>query len=449
MGATREQIVALDKKLLWHPYTPMQRYIEKVDPVVVDRAKGIHLYDKDGSKLIDGNASWWVNILGHNHPRLMEAIRRQTETLAHCSMAGTIHEPAVRLAESLLPRCGESYSRLFFSDDGSTAVEVAVRMAHQYWRNVGKPEKNRFVTLAGAFHGETVGAASVSGAEVFHEALGDLLFERVLLPSPARAEAGAREGEGEWHEEAFARAAGILAEAAEQIAAIIVEPLVQGAAGMLMYPPRYLQRLRELTEKLDILLIADEVFVGYGRTGSFLAGQRAGIEADILCLAKGFSGGVLPMAATLTTNRIFEAFLGDPSRTLWYGHSFTGNPLGCAVAIETLKIFDDERIVERLPEKCAAMQRGLDSISDHPWVRDVRRTGMIGAFTLISPKAGEQSADYLAGAGWRFYTEARKRGALLRPLGNVVYFVLPLNIEEPQVDELFSIVGDSLQAAFD
>lgn len=442
---TREQIVAIDKRRVWHPYTPMRSYIEEIDPVVVDRAEGMHLHDVNGARLIDGNASWWVNVVGHNHPRLVEALARQAERLMHCSLAGMTHEPAALLADALLPRCGGSFARVFFSDDGSTAVEVAIRMARQYWRNVGRPAKRRFVTLEGAFHGETVGAASVSGSRLFHEALGDLLFDRVLLPSPAAAGAGA----APWHEAAFAEASALLDARGDEIAAVIVEPLVQGAAGMLMYPPEYLARLREATAARDVLLICDEVFVGYGRTGAFLAQHRAGIEADIACLAKGFSGGVLPMAATVATERVFDAFRGGPEVTLWYGHSFTGNPLGCAVALETLRIIDDERLLERLPERIDAIARGLAAVSRHPWVKDPRQTGVIAALTLADPRAREAGgADYLAGPGWRVYAEARRRGALLRPLGNVVYAVLPLNADVAVIGELFGVLGESLTAAF-
>jgi adenosylmethionine-8-amino-7-oxononanoate aminotransferase len=441
---TRAQIVAIDKARIWHPYTPMQRYIEETDPIVVDRAEGMYLYDVDGARLIDGNASWWVNIVGHNHPRLVEALARQARRLLHCSLAGMVHEPAARLAERLLPKCGASFSRVFFSDDGSTAVEVAIRMAHQYWRNVGRPRKRRFVTLEGAFHGETIGAASVSGSPVFHDALAGLVFDRVLLPSPA---AGAGGGSA-WPEATFAEVERRLDEGGDEIAAIVVEPLVQGAAGMLMYPPQRLARLAEAARARDVLLICDEVFVGYGRTGPFLAEHAAGVEADIVCLAKGFSGGALPMAATVASERVFEAFRGGPETTLWYGHSFTGNPLGCAVALETLAIIEEEMLLERQPPIAAALQRGLDAVARHPWVRDPRRTGLIGAFTLAAPGAAGAGADYLAEPGWRLYAEARQRGALLRPLGNVVYTVLPLNAEIAVVDELFGIVEESLRAAF-
>ncbi|MCK9462657.1 MAG: adenosylmethionine--8-amino-7-oxononanoate transaminase [Proteobacteria bacterium] len=444
---TRERIVAIDKARIWHPYTPMRPYIEEIDPVVVDRAEGMYLYDADGARLIDGNASWWVNIVGHNHPRLVAALERQARRLVHCSLAGMVHEPAALLAEKLVPKCGASFSRLFFSDDGSTAVEAAIRMAYQFWRNLGRPEKRRFVTLEGAFHGETIGAASVSGGRVFHEALEGLVFDRILLPSPAAD--GGDPGSAAWHDAAFAEVERLLAKSAGEIAAIIVEPLVQGAAGMLMYPAPYLAKLAKAARERDILLICDEVFVGYGRTGAFLAEHLAGVEADIVCVAKGFSGGALPIAATIANERVFEAFRGGPEVTLWYGHSFTGNPLGCAVALETLAIIEEERLLERQPPIAAALQRGLEAVSHHPWVRDPRRTGLIAAFTLAAPGgAPARKTDYLALPGWRLYAEARKRGALLRPLGNVVYTVLPLNAEIAVVEELFGIVGESLLAAF-
>jgi adenosylmethionine---8-amino-7-oxononanoate aminotransferase len=444
---TREQIVELDKKLIWHPYTPMGPYIEEGDPLVIERAEGVYLYDKDGTRYFDANASWWVNIVGHNHPRLMEALRKQTESLAHCSLANIIHEPAVQLAEKLLPLCGKNASRLFFSDDGSTAVEAGLRMALQYWQLIGRPEKKRFVALTHSFHGETLGAAAVSATQVFHKSMGDILFDCIRLPSPGYALTDT--ADTPWYEEAFARAEEILREKSSEISAIIIEPLVQGAAGMLMYPPEYIKRLYDLTREMDVLLIADEVFVGYGRCGTFLAHHQANIEADIICLAKGFSGGVLPMAGTVASDRVFQAFAGGPERTLWYGHSFTGNPLGCAVALETLNIFEDERLIENLDPSFAAIQRGLDTLKKHPWVRDLRRNGVIAAFTLKSPlaRAGAE-ADYLDDAGWRFSAEARKRGVFIRPLGNVVYYVLPLTTTVQQIEELFEISYQSIVAAF-
>lgn len=444
----RKQIVELDKKYIWHPYTQMQEYIAHTDPVVVDRAEGFYLYDKDGTRYMDGNGSWWTSIVGHNHPTLMNAIMERTKQMVNCSFAGTTHAPAAKLAANLLPRCGTHFSKIFFSDDGSTAVESAIRMAHQYWQNVGQPQKSRFVTLSGAFHGETVGCASVSGVEVFHSALGGLLFDRIVLPSPGSGHADAEEDNRPWYESAFDTAAEMLQKNSDHIAAVIVEPLVQGAAGMLMYPPSYLQALHELCVKLDILLICDEVFTGYGRTGTFLAHQQAGIEPDIVTLAKGFSGGELPMAATITTNRIFDAFLGSAQKTFWYGHSFTGNPLGCAVAEATLQVFDDEKLIDSLPAKQAALDVGLSKLKMHPWVQDCRRTGIITAFTLVNPSKNSEKTGYLNDAGWKFYAQARKRGALLRPLGNVVYFALPLTVTISQINDLLEVCEQSLKAAF-
>lgn len=443
----RKTLVALDKKYIWHPYTEMQNYIENTDPVVVEKAEGFYLYDKDGTRYMDGNGSWWTSIVGHNHPTLMKAIVERTQSMVNCSFAGTTHEPAAMLAANLLPRCGKRFSKIFFSDDGSTAIEVAIRMAYQYWQNVGNTKKKRFVTLSGAFHGETVGAASVSGVEVFHSALGDLLFHRIVLPSPGKEDTAVG-GDSPWYERAFGVASGMLKKRHDEIAAIIVEPMVQGAAGMLMYPPSYLKSLHGLCKTLDILFICDEVFTGYGRTGTFLAHQQAGVEADIVTLAKGFSGGELPMAATITNDTIFNSFLGSAQKTLWYGHSFTGNPLGCAVANATLKVFDDEKLIETLPQKEAALDVGLKQLSAHPWVQDCRRTGIITAFTLVNPNQNSEATGYLNDAGWKFYAEARKRGALLRPLGNVVYFALPLTVTVKQIEALFEVCSASLQAAF-
>ncbi len=443
---SREEILRLDKKYIWHPYTPMKRYIQEVDPIVAQRAEGLYIYDVDGTRYFDANGSWWVNILGHNHPRLMEALRRQSEELAHCSLANVTHEPAAVLAEQLVKRCGPGFARVFYSDDGSTAVEVALRMAYQYWQLRGRPEKNRFVALSGAFHGETLGAASVSATQVFHKVLGPLLFDCIRLPSPA--EPCGEKACGQWYEQAFAAAEQVLVERGGEVAGVILEPLVQGAAGMLMHPPEYLAKMRRLCDEIDALFIADEVFVGYGRTGRFLAHSHAGVSADIVCLAKGFSGGVMPMAATVTSKRVFEAFLGGASETLWYGHSFTGNPLGASVALEVLRIFEEEDLIENMGGAVAALGRGLEKLGRHPWVHNPRHHGLIGAFNLAPPGGSGAGADYLSDAGWRLCAELKRRGVFARPLGNVMYFVLPINVRIPEIDELVGLCAQSLEAAF-
>jgi adenosylmethionine-8-amino-7-oxononanoate aminotransferase len=280
---------------------------------------------------------------------------------------------------------------------------------------------------------------------VFHSAAGGLAFETIVLPSPALT-AENSDNDKLWYKEAFKKASEIITEKKNEIAAVIAEPLVQGAAGMLMYPADYLKKLKDLCDEQDILIIADEVFVGYGRTGTFLAHHQAGFGADIVCLAKGFSGGELPMAATVTTDKIFNAFLGDYQKTLWYGHSFTGNPLGCAVADATLDVIEKNDLINKVPEKAAIIQQELNSIKDHPWVKDIRQTGIIAAFTLADPDKKKTASNYLDNAGWQFYEEAKKQGALLRPLGNVIYFVLPLTITHKEINKLFKIVKNSLTA---
>jgi adenosylmethionine-8-amino-7-oxononanoate aminotransferase len=433
-AAFRARIVGADKRHVWHPYTPMRQYIDEVDPLVIARAEGARLYDVDGRSYIDANSSWWVALLGHGHPRLVEALRAQASRLCHVSLAGTTHEGAAMLAEELAAIAPPGLSRVFFSDDGSTAIEVALKMSLQFWQNRGQPRRRRFVALDGAFHGETIGAASLGGVEIFRKPFASVLLECVHVPSPA---------EGEGDDAAYARAFGALerciVEGSETIAAIVLEPLVQGASGMRMYAPEYLRRVRALCDAHDVLLVIDEVFTGYGRTGPMWASTSAGVAPDLLCVAKGFSGGMLPMAATLATERVFDAFLGAPERAFYYGHSFTGNPLGAAIAREVLRVFRDEAILERAAPKAARIARAFSEMAALPGVARIRSRGMIGALDLAP------DAKYLSSLGWRVYAEARKLGAYLRPLGDTVYIAPPLTISDTDLEELLAIVRRSVE----
>jgi adenosylmethionine-8-amino-7-oxononanoate aminotransferase len=428
----RARIVELDKRRVWHPYTPMTEYRERVDPLVVARARGSRLYDVDGRSYLDGNASWWTAVLGHGHPRLVEALRRQAGELCHTALAGIAHERAAELAEALCRVAPGPLAHVFFSDDGSTAVEVAMKLALQFWHQNGRPARRRFLALEGAFHGETLGATSLGGVELFRRPFAGALPDAVHVPPPCEADGGARA------REALERA---LATHADSLAALVLEPVVQGAAGMRCYDPGYLRVARELCDRHDVLLVFDEVFTGYGRSGPMWAAQHAGVSPDLLCTAKGFTGGMLPMAATLATARIFEGFLGPADRAFHYGHSFCGNPLAAAVALEVLRVFEDERILERARPKAERIARAFAAMGDLPGVARVRSLGMIGALEL----AGESG--YLARAGWRVYEQARARGAYLRPLGNVVYVTPPLNIPDGDLDELLAIARDSVAAA--
>jgi adenosylmethionine-8-amino-7-oxononanoate aminotransferase len=431
-AADRSRVVALDKRRVWHPYTEMGRYRDAVDPLVIVRAEGSRLFDADGRGYLDGNASWWTCLLGHGHPRLREALRRQSERLCHTALAGIAHEGAAELAEALCAAAPRGLEHVFFSDDGSTAVEVAMKLALQFWSQNGRPRRTRFVALEDAFHGETLGATALGGVEVFRRPFAGVLPDAVRVPPPRDPATAPR---------AFEALARAVEEHAETLAAVVVEPVVQGAAGMRIYDPAFLRAARELCDRFDVLLVFDEVFTGYGRTGPMWAGEHAGVAPDLLCTAKGFTGGLLPMAATLASDRVFQGFLGDPERAFYYGHTFCGNPLGAAVALEVLRIYDEERILERAKPRADRIARAFGEMATLPGVGSTRSLGMIGALDL----AGE--AGYLGRAGWRVYDEARRRGAYLRPLGDVVYVTPSLTIPDDDLDALLAIVRESVEVA--
>jgi adenosylmethionine-8-amino-7-oxononanoate aminotransferase len=430
----REGLVARDKRYVWHPYTPMAAYIQDTDPFVIDSAQGSRLYDADGRSYLDGNASWWTAVLGHGHPRIVAALAEQASRLCHTSMAGVTHEQGALLAEELIHMAPRGLSRVFYSDDGSTAVEVALKLAAQYWVNRGVPGRRRFVALSGAFHGDTLGAMSVGGVEVFRRPFADLLVDCIHVPPPEGL------GDRQSHALAFAALEEVLRADHRSIAALVLEPRVQGAAGMRMYDAEYLARVRALTEELGVLLVVDEVFTGYGRTGPLWAWD-APTAPDLVCLGKGFTAGTLPMAATLASEEIFEAFLGAPERAFFHGHTFCGNPLGARIAREVFAIYREEQVLERAVPKARRIAEVFSAMAAIPGVARARSLGMIGALDL----AGDPS--YLASRGKRVCLEARRLGAYLRPLGDVVYITPPINISDVDLDELLAIVSESVRVA--
>ena len=440
-GATKEQILRWDMEHVWHPYTQMSTYLEAdPPPLVIDRAEGVFLYDVAGRRYFDANSSWWVNNLGHGHPRVRAAIHEQLDQLAHCSLAGCTHEPAAALAHELVEATPEGLNHVFYSDDGSTAVEVALKAAFQYWQQNGAPERNKFISFQGAFHGETVGCVSIGGVELFHRMYQPLLFDVLFAPSPAQDEPS----ETPWHVAALDSVATFLAQQGDRVAGIVVEPLVQGAMGMRMYSPEILSRLAHLAREADTFLIADEVFVGMGRTGTMWACEQADVSPDFLCSSKGLAGGFLPFAATLTTDRVFDGFLGAPDsgRTFYYGHSYTGNPLGAAAARAVLATFRDDDVLGHVAEMMPVMAAGLKRLEGLLPVMSVRQTGLIGALDLC-PDEGQ---GYLDDSGWRVYRAALKLGAYLRPLGNVVYFLPSLLIEKAELEELLQIAYEAVKS---
>lgn len=430
-GVTRDDVIALERRHVWPPYTSSERH-EQQEPLVVVRAEGAWIEDADGRRYLDGVSSWWTCTLGHDPPRLRRVLREQAEQLVHVAAGGITHAPVALLAKELAEIAPPGLTRTHFSDDGSTAVEVAIKIAFQHWQQNGRPRRHRFVALAGAYHGDTIGAASLASIEEFSGVFGPLLFEIVRPPDPAAEAQGWDAVVDHVERELRARP--------DEIAGVVVEPLIQGAAGMRMHPPEVLRRLREVTREIDTFLIADEVFTGYGRTGRMFACELAGITPDLMCLAKGFTAGILPMAATMATDRVYEGFRGGPSRALMHGHTFCGHPLGAAIAREVLAIYRDEAIVAGVAPRAERIARAFSRIAELPGVRRVRTLGMVGAADL-----GE--GGYSGAAGQRVYEQALRRGAYLRPLGDTVYVAPPLNVPEDELETLLAILEESIRAA--
>ena len=422
-----EKLIALDRAHVWRPYTSSDDH-ETRPLFFVERAEGPWLIAPDGRRVLDASGSWWCNNLGHGHPRLRKALARQAEQLMHCTFAGATHEPACRLAAELVDVAPAGLSRVFFSDDGSTSVEVALKIAFQYWQQNGRPERTRFLALPGAYHGDTLGAMSVGAVDEFTAAFRPLLFETQRPSHPV---------EGQW-EPVFERLFEMLRRGSEEVAAVVVEPVVQGAAGMRMYPAPLLSALREETKRFDTFLIADEVFTGFGRTGPMWASDHAAVAPDLLCTAKGLSGGMLPFAATLATDRIYDGFRGDKSRALMHGHTFCANPLGAAVAREVLAIYEEEAILEAARPKADKLAAGIAAMSEVPGVSSPRSLGMCAAFEV-------GVSGYMGTIGWKISDVALQLGAHLRPLGNTVYVVPPLNIDDADLGRLLEVVRESTE----
>jgi adenosylmethionine-8-amino-7-oxononanoate aminotransferase len=425
----RSRLVERDKKFVWHPYTPMEQYRADGQPLVIERASRSRIFDMDGRSIIDGNASWWTSLLGHNHPRLIQRLREQSELLCHTSLAGITHAPAVDFAEAIINRAPPGLTQVFFSDNGSTAVEAALKMALQFWAQSGGAgrKKQQFISLQHAFHGETMGVTRLCGVGAFAAPFQSDPPKTIQLPSPAFGE-----------DAAIMALEEVLLKSSNEIAGLVVEPLIQGAGGMLMYAPRYLAEARLLCDRYDVLFIVDEVFTGYGRTGQFWACDHAGVSPDILCSAKGLSGGILPFAATLVAQRIFDGFLGAAERAFYYGHTFCGNPLGASIAAEVLAIYEDEDIVRNAKSRSEAISASFERMGLIEGVESSRSLGVCGALNLRG------GGGYLARGGWEVFERALVRGAYVRPLGDVVYITPALNIPEDDLEELLQIVEASV-----
>jgi adenosylmethionine-8-amino-7-oxononanoate aminotransferase len=446
--ARHRRLVESDHRHLWHPFTQMQDWLAE-EPLIVDGAEGVFLVDTLGQRYLDGVSSLWCNVHGHRVPEIDAAVRAQLDRVAHSTLLGLASTASIECAEELLKLTPPGLTRVFFSDAGATSVEIALKMAFQHHQLRGDAARSEFVALRGGYHGDTIGSVSVGGIDLFHRIFKPLLFPVNHAPQPYCYRCPLGKEPFSCHMECAAAVEEVFAARKGKIAALVVEPLVQGADGMITQPRGYLRRLRELCDREGALLVCDEVATGFGRTGTMFAVEQEKVVPDIMTVAKGISGGYLPLAATLTTERVFESFLGPfgEKRTFFHGHTYCGNPLACAASVASMKLLREKGVMASLPGKIGALARALLPVREHPRVGDVRQRGLMVGIELVRDRATKAEYPYEARAGQRACTEARPLGALLRPLGNVVVLMPPLAMTEAQLGELAGIALESIDRA--
>jgi len=441
-------ISARDLAVVWHPCTQMKDH-EQLPLVPIARAEGVWLHDFDGNRYLDGISSWWVNLFGHANPRINAAVRQQLERLPHVLLAGFTHEPVLELSEKLVRLLPAGLTHCFYADNGSAAVEVAVKMSFHYWHNLGRARKRRFITLSNSYHGETLGALAVGDVELYKKVYQPLLMDVITVPTPdchLREPGESRESHSRRMFEAMEQA---LEAHADEVAAVIVEPLVQCAGSMRMYHPIYLKLLREACDRHGVLLIADEIAVGFGRTGTMFACEQAGIRPDFVCLSKGLTGGYLPLSVVVTTEPVYQAFYDDYTKltAFLHSHSYTGNPLACAAALATLAIFESDDVIVMNRMLARRMADATADLAHHSQVAEVRQTGMILAIEFVKNRRTGERYDWRERRGLAAYRYALSQGALLRPIGNVIYLMPPYVIEPDQIDWLAGVARGAVDAA--
>jgi len=443
---TTEQLRLWDKRHVWHPFTQMQEW-ERDEQIIVVKGEGCWLIDTDGNRYLDGVASMWTNVHGHCRRELNDALKEQVDRLEHSTLLGLASEQSIILAARLAEITPAGLDRFFYSDNGSTAMEVAVKMAYQYQVHSGRPERSRFITFRNAYHGDTLGAVSVGGIDIYHTTFKPLMFETLQAPAPYcyRCELGCSRLSCSMEcvgalEELMRGNAGL-------VAGLVIEPLVQGAGGMIVQPAGFLTRVRELCDRYDILMIADEVATGFGRTGAMFACHHEGVVPDIMAISKGIAAGYLPLAATVTGDKVYSAFLGTYSelKTFFHGHTFTGNPLACAVALKSLQLFQQDNLLAELQQKIVRMKLGLNEFKELPHVGDVRQCGFAAGVELVENKETGTSYPWEERVGIRVCLEARKRGVFSRPLGNTIVIFPPLVISDSELDLLLNVLKESIK----
>lgn len=441
MERTQEQLSKIDLQYIWHPCSQMKDY-ETLPPIVIDHGKGVYLYDKNGKRYLDVVSSWWCNLLGHCNEKISARMKQQLDKLEHVIFANFTHEPAIQLCERLVQILPKGLCKFNFSDNGSAAIECALKMAFQYQYQTGHPEKKRFMALSEGYHGETIGALSVGGLDLYAEIYKPMLMDIVRVEAPDCYRCPYGECRDTCQCECFQQAEEALSKYGQEIAAFIMEPLVQGSAGMRIYPPLYLKKLREACDRYGVLLIADEIATGFGRTGKLFACDHAGITPDILCMSKGLTGGYLPMAITVTTQEIYDAFYDDynKGKAFMHSHTYSGNPLACSAALAVQDILEEEQILEHAAQRADYLHEQLmNALGDHPNVGEIRHIGLINGIELVADRKTKTPFPSEDRVGYQIYKRALREGVIFRPLGDVIYFNPPLIIKEEEIDEAVAV----------
>lgn len=444
---SKDDLIELDKRYIWHPFTQMKDYMD-TEPLVIERGEGCYLVDVAGNRYIDGVSSLWVLVHGHGKKELIDAIERQSKILCHSTLLGLANVPSIILAKKLVEIVPKGLSRIFYSDNGSTSVEIALKMAYQYWQQKGEKKRKRFISFTNAYHGDTIGSVSVGGIDLFHQVYGPLLFKTYKAPSPYCYRCPLKRDRETCNlacVEAFEK---VVKTHKDEVCAVIIEPLVQGAAGMIVQPPGWLKAVWRIAKDNNLLFITDEVATGFGRTGNMFACEEEKISPDFLCVAKGITGGYLPLAATLSTEEVFNGFIGkfDEFKTFFHGHTYTGNPLACAVAAENIDLFKKEKLIQKLQGKISVLHKGLERFKGLSHVGEVRQKGFMVGIELVKSRKTKKPYPPGEKIGQKVIWEARKRGIIIRPLGDVIVLMPPLAIDTLTLEKLVDVTYESIKA---
>ncbi len=442
----QETLARWDKQYIWHPFTQMEEYAD-MEPLIIEEGDGCYLIDVEGNRYIDGVSSLWVLVHGHGKRELIDAIEKQSNMLCHSTLLGLANTPAIILARMLVDIAPKGLSKVFYSDNGSTSVEIALKMAYQYWQQKGEKKRKKFISFSNGYHGDTIGSVSVGGINLFHKVYGPLLFKTYKAPSPYCYRCTLKLDKASCGMACIGEFEKLVQKYKDEVCAVVIEPHVQGAGGIIVQPEGFLSAVRKITKANNLLLIADEVATGFGRTGNMFACNKERVEPDFLCVAKGITGGYLPLAATLTTEEIFSAFLGpfDTFKTFFHGHTYTGNPLACSVAIENINLFEREQTLKRMQDKIALLKKELQRFSDLPHVGEVRQEGFMVGIELVKNRKTKRPYAPKEKIGQKVIQEARRRGVIMRPLGDVIVLMPPLAIEETTLKRLVDVTYESIK----